>query len=1334
MSQIELKHFVQDVRSKFSELKYIDIRAINKALHKLEDVNNIKSVASEEKKSSKDPKNSTNISRDEVALMLAEALQRKKLLQESVPKLNYPSQLPVSAQREAIVKAIRENQVVIIAGETGSGKTTQIPKMCLEAGCGIRGMIGHTQPRRIAARAVATRIAQELGQALGESVGYKVRFTDVTSERCLIKLMTDGILLAETASDRLLLNYDCLIIDEAHERSLNIDFLLGYLKKLLPRRPELKVIITSATIDPERFSKHFFDAPIFEVSGRTYPVDVVYAPLEEFSSDDEDDEAMVTDLRQGVLKAFKYLQHDCGRGDTLVFLPGERDIMDLAAFLNKSHLPGVEVVPLFARLAASEQNKIFTEHAGVRIVLATNIAETSLTVPGIRYVIDPGTARISRYSTRTKVQRLPVEKISQASANQRMGRCGRVSDGVCVRLYSEDDFNARPRYTDPEILRTNLAAVILQMVALHLGNVSDFPFIDPPDARQISDGMRLLEELGAVKNARGKDSSEVQLTEIGTMLSKIPADPRLGRMLLEAVRYGALSETLIIVSALAVVDPREHPLEKQEQAKQLHKRFEDEKSDFLSYLNLYRYLSDLEVKSTRSSFQRTLKKELISYLRVREWFDVLRQLRSSCHVLKMNFNDVSQAPASYEAIHRSLLPGLLSQCGNLDSNEKGIYLGARGIKFVIHPSSSLAKKNPKWVCAAELSETSRLFARTVATVQPEWIEWAARHLVKKNYAEPHWSKKQGATEALLTVTLYGLRLIEGRRALYTSVDPTRCRELLIRSGLVEGEFNGNYAFLKHNRALVDEIVSLEDKQRRRDLLVDESVLEQFYDARLPKDIVTQRHFDRWWKQKAHSDQHYLDFSKELLLRNDSNDQALLYPEFWQQGSLKLPLSYVFDPKAKDDGVSVHIPLTVLNQINSREFVWQIPGLRAEFLSCLIKSLPKRLRRNLIPAPDYAQALNECVGNDLSGSLWERCANELTRMGGEVVTVDDFDRSLIPSHLFMTFVIEDASGKKIASGKNFELLAERLQGKAKEALQAVVKRQGPAKQVSNWSFGTIKKSTVTKQGAMEITAYQALTDHGQGVSLELYDTEYKASKAMWNGQRRLLALSLKQPVSYLEAHLPNKAKLSMYYTPIGSVKDLIADIMLAAVDAIMVEYGAPVWNEENFKKLSDKVRGNLNEKSLEISGTVEQILKSAHELKRRLKGQIQLAAAISFQDIGRQLDSLVYKGFVSATPPEHLKEIPRYLQAALLRLEKVSRDVNRDLSCTRTLDEVREVYKNALSRYPKDNLPQDLLEVRWMIEELRVSYFAQQLGVHGQISDKRIIHEIERILKEQAPLR
>lgn len=785
-------------------------------------------------------------------LKISEDLEKYKAFfenrKQSLPKITYDEALPVAQKHDEIIEAIKNNQVLIIAGETGSGKTTQIPKMCLEAGLGLHGLIGHTQPRRLAARAVSTRIAQELGEELGHSVGYKVRFTDVTSENCYIKLMTDGILLSETASDRLLLNYDCIIIDEAHERSLNIDFLLGYLKQLLIKRKDLKLIITSATINTERFSKHFNNAPVIEVSGRTYPVEVEYMPLGLQDGDEDDPECEVEelDLRNGILKALKFLFKEHGRADTLVFLPGEREIMDIAAFLKKAHLPNTEILPLYARLATAEQNKIFSPHSTVRVVLCTNVAETSLTVPGIKYVIDPGTARISRYSPRTKVQRLPVEKISQASANQRKGRCGRVSEGVCVRLYSEEDFLSRTEFTDPEILRTNLAAVILQMVALHLGNITKFPFIDPPQMRQVTDGIRLLEEVGAINDAKGKGTDEIELTKIGVALSKIPADPRLSRMLVQADKEGALSEVLVIVSALAVMDPRERPLDKQEQSRQAHHRFDDEKSDFLSYLNLYKYICQLQTKMSNSALRKRLKAEYISYLRVREWFDLLRQLRASCQSLKYRSNEV---PSTYEAIHRAILSGLLSQIGHYEDNDKGMYLGARGVKFVIHPSSVLCKKNPKWICSAELNETSRLFAKTVASIDPLWVETIGAHLIKKSYAEPHWSKKQGAVIASMTISLYGLPIVQGRKVQYSQIDKKLCRELFIRDGLVAGDVEIKYDFFRHNLELVDEVVHVEDKLRRRDLLVDSTVLEEFYAKKLPDDIVTVRHFENGGKRK-----------------------------------------------------------------------------------------------------------------------------------------------------------------------------------------------------------------------------------------------------------------------------------------------------------------------------------------------------------------------------------------------------------------------------------------------------------------------------------------------------
>lgn len=1310
----DLKKFIENVQSHIDDLTFKHRQMLGR------EVKNLLNISDPEKLI-------------EAQLLISEHLEEYlaffKARVENIPKVTYDENLPVAQKHDEIVQAIKDNQVVIIAGETGSGKTTQIPKMCLEAGLGRYGMIGHTQPRRLAARAVSNRIAFELGEELGKSVGYKVRFTDVTSNTSYIKLMTDGILLSETSFDRLLLNYDCIIIDEAHERSLNIDFLLGYLKNLLQKRKDLKLIITSATINTKRFSEHFYNAPIIEVSGRTYPVQVEYMPLGTVEQDGEDEDLEVEelDLRKGVLKAINYLFDEHGRADTLVFLPGEREIMDLAAFLKKAHLPNTEILPLYARLATADQNKIFTPHSTVRIVLCTNVAETSLTVPGIKYVVDPGTARISRYSPRTKVQRLPVEKISKASANQRMGRCGRVSSGVCVRLYSKDDFNARPDFTDPEILRTNLAAVILQMVALHLGNITSFPFIDPPENRQITDGIRLLEEIGAIKDSRGLSTDEIRLTEIGVALSKIPADPRLSRMLIEANKQGSLTQVLIIVAALAVMDPRERPLDKQEQSRQCHHRFDDEKSDFIAYLNLYDYINEQQHSMSNSAMRKKLKSEYISYLRVREWFDLLRQLRASCQSLKFRFNEVK---ADYDSIHKAILSGLLSQIGHYEDNDKNLYLGARGVKFMLHPNSVLSKKKPKWICASELNETSRLFAKTVAVIDPLWVESLGTHLIKKTYAEPHWSKKQGAVIANMTITLYGLPIVQGRKVQYSQIDPHLCRDLFIRDGLVGGDIDCNYSFFKRNLELIDEVVHVEDKLRRRDLLEDETVLEEFYAKKLPESIVTMRHFDKFWREKQKTDPHYLDFSLDLVTKDHFNDVSENdFPEFWVQDKFKLKLSYVFDPSAKNDGVTVHIPLAVLNKVNAKEFLYQIKGLRLDFLTSLIKSLPKRLRKNLIPAPNYAKALMESLGAPSSDDLYVKAARELTRMGGDVVTPDDFDKSLIERHLFVNFAIEDEKGKVIKEGRNFDVIAQSLQGEVKDVLQKVVKTHKVAAPTNNWNFGLIKKEQVTKQGSIEITAYPALTDKGDGVTLELYDSVYKQERAMWIGQRKLLALSIKEPTSYLEKHLPNKSKLSMYYQPLGSVKELIYDLMLGAIDLVMKENGAPVYDEESFNVLLSKVKANLNDKALYLCSFVDKILFRAHEIKRLLKGQINLTVAYSYKDIATQLDKLVFKGFVSSTSVDNLQQMPRYLEAIIYRIEKLHRDVNRDLQYTRKIEEIEEKYKNTISRYQYSAIPKDLLDVKWLIEELRVSYFAQQLGVRISVSDKRIENEFKRILEE-----
>ena len=1433
------------------------------------------------------------LKREELKEWVESEVASLKARGDNVPKLEYPESLPVSQRREEIVKAIKENQVVIIAGETGSGKTTQIPKMCLEAGFGIKGLIGHTQPRRLAARAVASRIAEELHEQLGKSVSYKVRFTDISSPEAYIKLMTDGILLSELASDRQLLSYDVIIIDEAHERSLNIDFLLGYLKTLLIRRPELKLIITSATIDVERFSEHFGGAPIIEVSGRTYPVEVVYMPLMEdhkgvyiehhdgtghyerdysdngfeTGSDernaqidamlgdngpgawsdyqhaggamaqlrmaanslkssnsiktaagantsgakstsltsgakstalksaatalrnvrndgDEQDIPDTLDIRQGILQAVHYLMAR-GRGDILVFLPGERDILEISQFLRKAGLKDTEIVPLYARLAASEQNKIFTEHTGVRIVLSTNVAETSLTVPGIKYVIDPGLARISRYSSRTKVQRLPIERVSQASANQRKGRCGRVSDGICVRLYSKDDFDSRPQFTDPEILRTNLASVLLQMASLRLGRVESFPFIDAPQQRQVSDGLRLLDELGATvigKGNFGPDGEHLQLTQVGRTLSRLPCDPRLGRMIIEASKYRALSEVLVIVSALAVMDPREYPIDKKEAATQYHKRFFDEKSDFLSYLKLYEYIRELQGSLSNSAMRRQLKQEFISFLRVREWLDVHRQLRASAQMLGLNFNDEK---AEYEAIHRSLIAGLLSHIGMVEPNGNN-YIGARGTKFLIFPGSPIAKKPPKWLCAAELAETTRLFARTVAAIDPGYAEAAAPHLIKNSYNEPHWSKKNGCVMAYLTRSIYGLPIVQKRLVQYQDIDPKLCHELMIRDGFVEGNIDCNHRFYKHNLSLIDDVEYLEDKVRRRDLLVDASSLEQFYAERIPSDICNIRDFDKWWRTKAKEDPHFLDFSYDTISRTDiMSIEDKLYPEFWSQGSMRFKLSYVFDIGSDRDGVTVHIPITVLNQVKADAFLWQIDGLRQELFASLIRSLPKRLRRNLIPAPEYAKALEDSlrpyfmsfIETDASGTtaasvnnsmhastnlgagaaaaqgglannssnsakgknkrvvsenLFVAVAQELTRMGGEIVTAEDFDKSLIEPYLFVNFSVEGVDGKEMAFGKDFAALSSRLQGKAREVLHQVVKTHQVAPPATSWEYGTIKREQVTKQGSLRITAYPALTDHGDGVTLELYDNPQRQERAMRAGSVKLIALSLKTPTSYLETHLPNRAKLSMYYQPLGSIKELIFDLMLCAISNIMERNGGVPWDEDNFNRIREIVRGELNDEALAVANVVEQSLVKAHELKRLLKGNISFDLARSYADLNHQLDSLIYKGFISDCGPEHLKEMPRYLQAALERVQRLNRDVVRDQMYMRTLENLEDEYEKVVKSYHTDLLPPPLKDVRWMIEELRVSYFAQHLGVIGPISDKRIYTELQRIQKEYPP--
>jgi ATP-dependent helicase HrpA len=879
---------------------------------------------------------------DEIVVDIARSMAQVQAREQHNAHIEYPEILPVSQKREDIAKAIAENQVVIVAGETGSGKTTQLPKICAELGRGKKGVIGHTQPRRLAARSVANRIAEEMQTKLGDYVGYKVRFNDQVSDDTQIKLMTDGILLAEIQHDRYLNQYDTIIIDEAHERSLNIDFLLGYLRELLPKRKDLKVIITSATIDPERFSKHFNDAPIIEVSGRTYPVETRYRPL---NSEDEKDKDQI----DGIIDAVDELSLE-GEGDVLIFLNGEREIRDTADALNKLKLRDTEVVPLYARLSSAEQNRIFQSHSGRRLVLSTNVAETSLTVPGIKYVIDPGTARISRYSYRTKVQRLPIEEISQASANQRKGRCGRVQEGICIRLYAEEDFESRPEFTDPEILRTNLASVILQMTALGLGEIEAFPFVEAPDKRNIQDGVRLLEELGAI--ATSKQGEKKKLTKMGRQLSRLPIDPRLARMVIEASKQGCLNELMIIASALSIQDPRERPSDKQQSADDKHRRFHDKESDFLTYLNLWEYIQKKQKELSGNQFRKHCKQEYLNYLRIREWQDVYFQINQSMKEMDMKLTD---SAGDYLKIHTSILSGLLSHIG-LKDQEKNEYQGARNAKFSIFPASGLFKKQPKWIMSAELVETSKLWGRVIAKIQPEWIEPLAGHLIKRSFSEPHWSKKQAAVMAHEKVTLYGIPIVPKRLVNYGSIDPTISREIFIRSALVEGEWETRHSFFKNNRKLLAEVEELEHKSRRRDILIDDDELFDFYDQRVDTQVVSGKHFDSWWKKELKANPNQLDFEKEMLFKGDASHVTELdYPNFWHQNGLKLKLSYQFEPGENSDGVTVHIPLPILNQVKMDGFDWQIPGLRKELVISLIKALPKGLRRNFGPARHYADA-------------------------------------------------------------------------------------------------------------------------------------------------------------------------------------------------------------------------------------------------------------------------------------------------------------------------------------------------------------------------------------------
>ncbi|WP_339649152.1 ATP-dependent RNA helicase HrpA [Halopseudomonas pelagia] len=1232
----------------------------------------------------------------------------------SIPPMCYDDQLPIAERREQIRAAIGEHQVVVIAGETGSGKTTQIPKICLELGRGSHGQIGHTQPRRLAARSVASRVADEIGTPLGELVGFQVRFTDQSKDSTLIKLMTDGILLAETQHDRLLQRYDTLIIDEAHERSLNIDFLLGYLKTILPERPDLKIIITSATIDLQRFSEHFDNAPVIEVSGRAYPVDVWYRPLS--AEMDEEGNQVEEDLSidQGILATLQELEkyeraNGKGPGDALIFLPGEREIRDTADYLRKANLRHTEILPLYARLSVAEQQKIFASHAGRRVVLATNVAETSLTVPGIVYVIDPGEARISRYSPRSKVQRLPVEAISQASANQRKGRCGRVAPGICVRLYAEEDFNARPEFTDPEILRTNLAAVILQMLHLRLGRIEDFPFIEPPDGRSISDGFNLLQELGAV------DRDGV-ITDNGRQLARLPVDPRIGRMLLEASTSGSLEEVLIIASALAVQDPRERPLERQQAADQAHAQWKDEGSDFAAFLNLWRGFEEQRQALTQGQLRSWCRRQFLNYMRMREWRETHRQLVLTCKDLELVRN---AQPASEDAVHKALLSGLLSQLGN--KTEDGDYLGARQRRFMLHPSSALAKKRPNWVMVAELTETRRLYGRLAAKIDPLWVEPLAAHLVKTSHSEPHWEKKRGQVVAFEQVTLYGLIIVPKRKVHFGPIDPVASREIFIRRALVGGEWHGRSAFNKANLQLLAELDELEAKARRRDILVDDETLYAFFDRHLPQNIYQLASFERWLKKTQHDQPTILHMTREDLLKREAGEVTVeQYPDAWRWEQVALPLSYHFEPGHEQDGVTLKVPAALLRQIPAERLDWLVPGLIFDKCVALVRGLPKALRRNFVPVPDFVRAALERMPFG-QGPLAQTLGRELSRMTGTRLDDAAWDDVELEAHLRMRVEVVDADGNVIASGRDYSALCSQLAGQPQapaKPLQTERSEQAKAHPPGEYA---LPLSLVRKQAGIEVTFWPAWAEQGEQVVEQLFDTPIQAEQAHRRGVQRLLLQAQSEQARFLRQKLPALKEAAIYYREWGNQPQLTEDLLLAAIDRVFLPEGEPLPRDpQALAECLAKGRAEWVPAAESLSRELLALLKQWHALQKRLKGKIDLAWAVALTDIRGQLEGLVFKHFVRDVPAQWLSQYPRYLQAIEQRLDKLPGQVQRDRVWTGEIQQLLIQYQAREQKHRQEGRWDGQLEQwRWLLEEYRVSLFAQQLGTRFPVSAKRL---------------
>lgn len=1226
--------------------------------------------------------------------------------------IKYPQELPIVASRAEIARAISEHQVVIIAGETGSGKTTQLPKICLELGRGVTGLIGHTQPRRLAARTVAGRIAQELETTLGDLVGYQVRFTDKVSANTAIKLMTDGILLAEMQHDRLLRKYDTLIIDEAHERSLNIDFLLGYLKRILPRRPDLKIIVTSATIDLESFSRHFNDAPIIEVSGRTFPVETQYLGREQGQEDDA--EAQIVSLVEDI-DAGRY----GGRGDILVFLPGERDIRELAKALRQA--TELEILPLYARLSQAEQNRVFERSgrkSGIRVVLATNVAETSLTVPGIRYVIDPGEARISRYSHRTKLQRLPIEPISQASANQRQGRCGRIAAGVCIRLYSEEDYNNRPQFTDPEIQRTNLAAVILQMLTLGLGDVEQFPFIDPPDSRLVRDGYKLLEELGAVSPAGA-------VTGVGKRMARLPVDPRLARMVLAAAERGCLQEILVITSALTAQDPRERPPDKQQQADQMHARFRHPRSDFMAWLSLWRYYEEQRQALSQNQLRKLLRSEFLSFLRMREWRDIHTQLSIACRQQGLKAPSVLPDEEHYQDIHTALLSGLLSNIAQHD--ERRDYLGSRNRKMQIFPGSSQARKSPKWLVAAEIVETSRVFARDVGAIEPEWALNINPALLKRHYYEPRWQSRRGQVVAYERISLYGLTLVDKRVVHYGPLAPVESRELMIRDGLVAGSFHQYPKFLKHNRRLVQSLEELESRTRRRDILVDEQVLFDFYDEHLPREMVTAASLQSWLKRNPDGER-ALYLTREVLVARDPGEAVgEQFPDHLVWEDMRFKLSYQFEPGQEADGVSVTVPVALLNRTPRYLFDWLVPGLLREKCIQLVKGLPKEKRKHLVPAPDFVDRALEQLPPD-NEDLLDRLARRLSVLGKIVLDSGDWAQQKLDDYYRMNVRVVDAQGHLLGQGRDLGDLVRQFRADTRQSIsaspQASVAREG----ITRWDLGELPREWRFRQAGIDIVAYPALVDKVETVAIELCDYPSEARIRHRLGVLRLLRLAGAQQVKFLRKQLLRGNEFNLMLAGAQLERSALVEDMIDA--AYLQGFGNDPelpYSEAQFCKIEKAGRNEVIGRANDLEALLLNALRALADVRQKMAALDAGKWSDTRDDIRSQLSRLWCASFLRDTPADWLAQYPRYMKALLQRLERLAGQYPKDQKYTSSLAALAQPLFEVLQTRPGLLLlSKEVYTYRWMLEEFRVSLFAQNLGTRQAVSQKRLQEQWQNV--------